>query len=203
PGTGGLADESNAAARGHESREGILGRDPALDRHALPGDLVLREPERLTSRDPELQRDEVEAGDHLGDGVLDLQARVHLEEVEVPNWVHQELDRAGVDVPRAFGNPHGSSAELGAQIFSDARPGGFLDQLLMAPLDRAVALAEPDDVSLTVGEDLHLDMARVPDLPLQVERGRSEGGGCLARRPAPRGLEVFIAPDDAHPLAST
>jgi len=183
--------------------EGILGRDAALDRHALPGDLVLREPERLTSRDAELQRDDVEAGDHLGDRVLDLQARVHLEEVEVPDGIDQELDRARVDVPRAFGDAHGGRPELGAQIFRDTRPGGFLDQLLMAPLDRAVALAEPDNLSLTVGEDLHLDVARVPDLPLEVEGGRSERGGRLAGRPAPSRLEVLVAPDDAHPLAST
>ena len=44
---------------------------------------VLREAERLAGRDPDARLHEVDAGDELGDRVLDLQARVHLQEVEV------------------------------------------------------------------------------------------------------------------------
>ena len=36
---------------------------------------------------------EINAGDLLSDGVLDLEARVHLQEVEVLVDIHQELDR--------------------------------------------------------------------------------------------------------------
>ena len=39
-----------------------------------------RERERLACGDPDLLADEVEPGHELGDGVLDLDARVHLEE---------------------------------------------------------------------------------------------------------------------------
>ena len=38
----------------------------------------------LAARDANLPLHEVEARHHLGDGVLHLQARVHLEEVELP-----------------------------------------------------------------------------------------------------------------------
>ena len=41
---------------------------------------------------------QVEPGHHLRHGVFDLQACVHLEEVEVPVLVHHALDRAGVHV---------------------------------------------------------------------------------------------------------
>ena len=41
------------------------------------------ERQRLALGDAHLQLDEIEAGDRLGDRMLDLQARVHLEEVEV------------------------------------------------------------------------------------------------------------------------
>ena len=44
------------------------------------------------------QRHQVDAGHHLGDRMLDLQPRVHLEEVEAAVLVEQELDRAGVGV---------------------------------------------------------------------------------------------------------
>ena len=43
----------------------------------------LREAERLALGDPELLLDEVEARDELGDRVLDLEPRVHLEEEDL------------------------------------------------------------------------------------------------------------------------
>ena len=60
--------------------------------------------ERLAGRDEELQLDEVDPlaadpDDLLGDRVLDLEAGVHLEEVELAGRVvEQELDRAGAGV---------------------------------------------------------------------------------------------------------
>ena len=52
-------------------------------------------------RDEQLRAHQIEAGDGLGHRMLDLQARVHLEEVElrlVALALEQELDRAGVHV---------------------------------------------------------------------------------------------------------
>ena len=41
----------------------------------------------------------------LGDGVLDLDARIDLDEVEVAGvGIHQELDRAGADIVRGAGD---------------------------------------------------------------------------------------------------
>ena len=48
----------------------------------LARDLVLAERQRLAGRDAQLPFDQIEAGDHLGHRMLDLQARVHLHEVE-------------------------------------------------------------------------------------------------------------------------
>ena len=54
--------------------------------------------QRRALGDGELQLDEVEPGDELGDRVLDLQPGVHLEEPEAAVRLEQELDRAGTDV---------------------------------------------------------------------------------------------------------
>ena len=43
-------------------------------------DLVLRQRQRLAGGDAQLPFDQIEAGDHLGDRMLDLQAGVHLHE---------------------------------------------------------------------------------------------------------------------------
>ena len=61
-------------------------------------DLALLERQPLAGRDPDLLLDDVDAGDHLGDRMLDLEARVRFHEVEAAVRIHQELERAGVRV---------------------------------------------------------------------------------------------------------
>ena len=76
----------DVAGGGQELAAGrVLGVDPDLDAVAAPlrGDLVLRHRQLLAAGDADLPLDEVDAGDHLGDRVLDLQPGVHLEEEEL------------------------------------------------------------------------------------------------------------------------
>ena len=54
--------------------------------------------ERLAGGDPQLGLHEVDVGDLLGHGVLDLDPRVHLDEVVVAVGAEQELHGAGVAV---------------------------------------------------------------------------------------------------------
>ena len=61
----------------------ILGVDARFDRRAGASDLALLERQRLPGGDPELPFDQVEAGDGFSHRMLDLQPRIHLEEVEV------------------------------------------------------------------------------------------------------------------------
>jgi hypothetical protein len=78
---------------------GILGIDPALDGMAGEGDVLLREGQVGAGSNADLLLDQVEAGDHLGDRMLDLEARVHLDEVELATLV-QELDSAGAAIAK-------------------------------------------------------------------------------------------------------
>ena len=48
--------------------------------------------------------------------------------------------------------------------------GRLLEELLVPPLNRAVALAEMNDVAVGVGEHLHLDVPRIFQVPLHVDR---------------------------------
>jgi len=50
----------------------------------------------LPRRDADLELHQVDAGDHLGDRVLDLDAGVHLHEIEPLVDVQEEFDSAGV-----------------------------------------------------------------------------------------------------------
>ena len=143
--------------------------------------------------DPDLLLDQVDAGDHLGDGVLDLDPGVDLDEVEVVVGVDEELAGAGVDVAGGLGEPDGGLAELRADLERQGRRGRFLDELLVPALERAVAVPAVDDVAVRVGEDLDLDVAGPVDELLEVDARVLEGGLGLvagrlegARRGSPR-----------------
>ena len=96
----------------------------------------------LARGDAELQLDEVEPGQLLGDRMLDLDAAVQLEEVDV-GAVDEELGRAGAPVAdRLVRRRPPPAATRAAQARGRGRGRGLLDELLVAPLHRAVALAE-------------------------------------------------------------
>ncbi len=63
----------------------------------------------------------------------------------------------------------------------------FLDHLLIAPLQRTIALAQRNDAALAVAEDLHLDVARRRDETLEVKPRIAE----ICRGKAAHALEAF------------
>ena len=58
------------------------------------------------------------------------------------------------------GSPDGGLPQLLPDLGADSRPRGLLDDLLVAPLHRAVPLEEVDVVAVLVPEHLNLDVAR-------------------------------------------
>ena len=84
------------AGRGLEG-EGVLRIDAALDGVAVEHDVLLLQFERAAGGDADLLAHDVDAGDRFGHRMLDLQARVHLDEIEVAVLV-KELDRAGAEI---------------------------------------------------------------------------------------------------------
>src|SRR5207245_318370 len=143
--------------------------DAALDGVALDPDLLLAERERLSGRERDLLLHQVDAGGGLGDGVFDLDARVHLDEVVVAVFVHEELERADVAVAAAHRGIDRASRDLLAELLADRRRRRLLDELLVAPLDRALALAKADARAVLVDRDLRLDVPHALEAALEVE----------------------------------
>ena len=162
----------------------------------------MAEAEALARRDPELLPDDVDPRHHLRHRMLDLQPGVHLEEVEVPVAVHEELHGPGVDVADGRGQPAGRLAHARAHGLVHERRRRFLDELLVAPLDRALALAEVDDGAVGIGEDLDLDVAWLGEVALDVDGAVAEGGDGLRPRQAQRRAELAFLPHEPHPLAA-
>ena len=187
PRPAGQGEVEDPPAGGEEAGVRVLGVDPGLDRMAADLHILLREVELLPRGDAELRGDEVDAGDGLGDGVLDLEAGVHLEEERLVGGVRvdDELDGAGAHVVH---RPRRLDRDLPELLALGGGEGGarrLLDHLLVAALEGALALPQVDDMAMGVGEDLHLEVAGRGDPALEEEGVVAEGPGGLA----PRGLE--------------
>ena len=89
------------------------------------------------------------------------------------------------------------------RIFSvTATDGAFLEQLLMAALDRALALAEVDDGAVMIAEHLELDVARPLDVLLDVDVADAERRFGLALRRLERLAQLVWRADHAHAAAA-
>ena len=95
-GTAERLEHVDRAGLGQESATGVFAVDAELDRVTLGGRIVVAE--LLALGDAELLADEVDAGDLFRDRVLDLQARVDLEERDRAVGADEELAGAGSDV---------------------------------------------------------------------------------------------------------
>ena len=180
------------------TRPGV-GRKPretssALIRHSIAwprsAHLLLRQRQRLAERDQHLLAHEIEPGDELGDRVLDLDARVHLHEEVLAVRGEEPLDRPGRAVAARARRLDADRTDPRAQLVVDRRRRRLLDELLMPALDRAVALAEMDDVAVRVGEHLHLDVPRIDDQLLDVDARVGEVRLALPARRLERALGV-------------
>ena len=182
----------------------VLGVDARLDR--VPGEhhLGLGERQRLPRGDPKLPLDQVEAGDQLGDRVLDLQPGVHLHEEELVRGGvgDQELDRAGAGVADAPGCLAGCLADAGAGRRVEQRRGSLLDHLLVAALQGAFAFAEVDDGARAVGEHLHLDVTGGVDEALEQQCVVAERALSHAPGRDQRGGQLAGGVNPQHPLAA-
>ncbi len=177
----------------------MLGVDAAFD--GVAPNLEFRRQngaEALAGGDAQLRLDQVDAGDGFGHRVLHLDARVHLDEVELAVLIHQEFDGAGVLIAD-FGEATAQGpADLLAHLGRDLQRGRLFDQFLMAALDGAFALKERGDVAVLVGQDLELDVARLLNEFFHVEFAVAEGVGRLGRRGMEKIGQFFGGAHDAH-----
>ena len=162
--------------------------------------VLLPDREPFAGGDADLLLHDVDAGDHFGHRVFDLEARVRLHEVEPSFGIHQELEGARVGVLDCPGGRHDQAAHPAADRVRERRR--LLEQLLMPPLDGALALTEMHDVAVLVGQDLELDVAGMLEVFLDVDVAVPEGGLRLAPRHPQRAAQIRRRSDDAHAAAT-
>src|SRR3989442_1218119 len=130
----GRVELRDPAGRGTK-RLRILRIDAALDGVADDGDLVLRRRQVAAGGDADLLQHEVDVGDALGNGMLDLDAGVHFDEIELAVLV-QELDGADTEIFHVLHRLGAGSTDFCTRAGSQYRRGTFFPDLLLAPLYR-------------------------------------------------------------------
>src|SRR5437773_6661991 len=97
----------------------------------------------MSAGDQNLRADQVEASDDFGDGVLDLDARVHLDEEPLASVeIVEELDGASVVVADGAAQARRGVANLPDDLFWQAETWGHFNDLLVPALDGAIARSE-------------------------------------------------------------
>src|SRR3984885_5925936 len=97
---------ADAPGVGPESVSRIFSGDSALQCRAVRTDVLLAQAQifqRFAGCDAQLAGDQVDVGDLLGDGVLDLDPRIHLDKDVMPALVEQELHSARAAIPDVAG----------------------------------------------------------------------------------------------------
>jgi hypothetical protein len=129
--------------------------------------------------------------------VLDLDPAVQLEEEELSAAEH-ELRGARTPIADRVRERHRRVAHRAAQGLVESRGGRLLQHLLVAPLDRALALAEGDHVAVCVCEELNLDVAWPLDVALAEDAVVPESGLRLSRGGRKRLVQLLWVANDPH-----
>ena len=212
----GAAVETDAESRGRAIRRNfsvvgreivlrIFGGDAALQRGAVERDIFLaRQRHRrfvqfVALRHQNLRLHEVDAGHHFGDGVLDLNARIDLDEVNLLLIdVVEKFNGASIAVVRFARELHRCVAKFVANVRRKIRRRRDLDDFLMAALHGAVALVQMQQVAVRVAENLHFEMARARQIFFEEAARIAKRRLCFALRFFERGGELRFVAHDAH-----
>src|SRR6266478_5485123 len=152
-----------------------------------------------TLRDADLRLHQVDAGDHLRHGMLDLNARIHLDEVPLASVdVVKKLDGAGVAVVRLARDAQRSFAQFAAYSRGQICSWRDFHDLLVAPLDGAIAFPEVQQIAVVVGKDLHFDVPRARKKLLQEDGGIAKCRARFALRFFDFGIKLRGIVNDTH-----
>ena len=159
--------------------------------------------ERLAGRDPDLLAHDVDPGDELRHRMLDLETAVDLDEVERAVRTDEELERACVAVADRLARARDRRLHCLSCLRIERRRRRFLDELLMSPLDRALALSQRQHATGSVAEHLNLDVTSGRDELLDVDRAVPERSLRLGARPGEGVFELVFREDEPHAFPST
>ena len=170
----------------------VLRVNSAFDRKTAMLNVLLRKRQLLSGGDLNLPLDQINTSRQFGNGVLDLNTRVHFDEVERAGMIDDKLDGSRIGVLRFLCESDGGFAKRLAFLKGKVRRRGQFDELLSSPLQRAVAFPEVNDVAVIVGENLRFDVARILNEFLDVDVGIAESDARFLGGFAEGAFQLFV-----------
>ena len=206
---GGAAIGRDASVVGNEIVLGVFRRDAALHGITVQPDVRLRGHAAVRIADTRalgdayLRPNDVDSRYSLGHRVLHLHAWIHLDEVELAGVrILQKLDRARVEIAHCPTDLQRLLTQRTTLLVGEKRRRRTLDDLLVAPLYRAITLEQMHEIAVRIPEQLHFDVTRTPHEFLEIHLVIAERRLGLAARGRDHFLQVAFVLDDSHAAAA-
>ena len=159
----------------HEVVGRVLSRDTALDSMAHGLQILLlrqvdfRAMELIAFSNFDLGLHDIDTGNLLGNGMLNLNTRVNLDEVELAVGSSKEFYSAGADIINVLHQLYSCVADSLALLYRQSEGRSDFYELLMTTLYGAVTLEQVHEVAMRIADNLHLDMLRVLQIFFQID----------------------------------
>ena len=131
-------------------------------------DVALTVAQLLSSSDANLFLHEINAGHHFRDRVLNLNARIHFNEIELACFI-EKFESTRTTVTNLAAGLSAAVADFFDQLARNTGRWRFFDYFLMAALHRAVALAQPDRILEFISQYLDFHVARIFQILLHID----------------------------------
>ena len=148
--------------------------------------IFLRGGQRLSLSHADLPLHEVKPSDAFGHRVLDLQPGIHLQKIKLATGIEQKLYRASAHIIHRPRRLYCGGTHRFAQRRCHDGARGFLYDLLVPPLQRAVTLTQMNHIAMSIGKHLHLDVPRTFNRALQNQVTVAKGTFSLGARQCDR-----------------
>ena len=141
----------------------------------MRNDVRLVDGHRFTGSQPDLELNQIHAVHLFGDGVLDLDPRIDLQEEELLSF-DQELAGPHRAVARMSRQPDRCLPDAVPKVVGQVWSGRLLNQLLVATLQGAIPLPDMNRIAVGISCDLDLHVARRRQEALDEHGAVAEGG---------------------------
>ena len=136
---------------------------------------------RLAFGNQNLSANDIDAGHFLSDRVFDLNAWVHLDEVERARiHIHEELNGSGTFVIGVAGDLEPQIVDLGALRVRKIWGRGTLHNFLVSALYRAIAFIKVQQRAVLITKNLNLNVACFQDQLFEIAFTIPERGNRFA-----------------------
>mmetsp|Transcript_7802 Transcript_7802/g.13284 ORF Transcript_7802/g.13284 Transcript_7802/m.13284 type:complete len:211 (-) Transcript_7802:766-1398(-) len=198
--------QRNSTSIGSKITFRVLSSDTALDSNATRFDILLLETNFLkgsTTCNTDLSLNNINSSNFFGNSVLDLNTRIDLNKVRPVLAIDQEFNSSCILVLGCACQLNRIIVKLGSQIIRQTPSGCHLNNLLMSPLNRAITFPEMDNITLTITDDLHLNMPWLLNKSLNKNTSISETSQCFTRGTLIKGNQIFAVANNTHTFSST